>query len=206
MENKDNPLFFSAHLDDYQYSENLNAALNNTRSLGLSVPQFTVDFGFIPDLEVLYERAEDIVYLEKHDPKNLDNPPAFNCLHYAQQVWTGLQKFYNRPLLLTSGYVLGNGRKTFYEPLATLASRLEKPSDKRINLHVWVTLPDFTIVDPTLIFSLRFVGAANSQSAKDILIRNVREQHMREEHCYQPVLVGREYWDKASIKPYVFPS
>lgn len=186
---------------DYQYLDSFEQAIQNTKSFGLPIPRFAIDFSFSPDLELLYERVSETVYIEEHSQENQVYPRASNCIWYAQIVCASLEKFYKRPMMLTSGYVLGNNHKIFYSPLAALATRLRDKEQGLINLHAWVTLPDLTVVDATLSHALRAVGAEDSGLDEDIFIRNVQEQRAEQKFCYQPALVGPAYWEEADIRP-----
>lgn len=186
---------------DYQYLDNFDQAIQNTKDFGLPVPQFAIDFDFSPDLEQLHERVSETVYVEEHSQESRIYPRASNCFWYARIVCASLEKFYKRPLMLTSGYLLGKNHKIFHSLLAALEARLRDKKGGLVNLHAWVTLPDFTVVDATLIPALRAVGAEGSDSGKDIFIRSVREQRAEQKFCYQPVLVGPAYWEEAEIRP-----
>ena len=201
MNESNNPRF-SIVPGDYEYLDNFNQAICNTKNLQLRPPNFAVDFDFSPDLEELYRHVQKALLQEERDPKNETRPPAFNCILYARSMCVSLSKYYGKPMMLTSGYLIGEGRKTFYEPLAELEARLSTTTDSPINLHAWVILPDLTIVDVTLIPTIRAVRAEDRDLTNDILIKNMREQRAEDEFCYQPVLVGSEYWDKASMRPH----
>jgi hypothetical protein len=186
---------------DYHYLDNFDHAIQNTKNFGLPTPQFATDVNFLPDLDLLYERVSETVYIEEHSQEKRIYPRASNCIWYARIVCASLEKFYKRPMMLTSGYLLGNKHKIFYSPLDALETRLRDKKAGLIHLHAWVTLPDFTVVDATLIPALHAIGAKDIGLTQDIFIRNVRAQSAEQEFCYQPVLVGPSYWEKANIKP-----
>jgi hypothetical protein len=141
------------------------------------------------------------MYWEEHSQVGELYPWAGNSWWYAQSVCASLEKFYKRPMMLTAGYFLGQQHKVFYTPLEGLKARLLDKREAPINLHVWVTLPNFTVVDPTIIPALRVAGAEGCELEKDIFIRNVADQRADQKCCYQPVLVGPAFWEEAKIRP-----
>ena len=194
---------FSVHSNDYNYLENLNHAIRNTEELKLPIPDFAVDYSFRPDIEELGHFVLAVVRWAKHDERlaKLKLEPAFNCIIYAKIICNSLSELYGKSMMLTSGYLIREDGKIFYESLNELKSRCHSRIKTPINLHAWVTLPNLFIVDPTLIPSLRASGYKGSALEQDILIRNGLEQRAEDYISYQPVLVGSEYWDKADIQP-----
>lgn len=91
---------------DYQYLDNFDQAIQNTKNFGLPLPRFTIDLSFSPDLELLHERVSETVYIEEYSQQDRLYPRASNCIWYARIVCASLEKFYKRPMMLTSGYVL----------------------------------------------------------------------------------------------------
>jgi len=194
---------FSIHSNDYNYFENLNHAIRNTEELGLPISNFAVDTNFRPDMEELGYFVLSLVRRAKLDERlaKLKLEPAFNCIIYAQIICNGLSELYGKSMMLTSGYLIREDGKVFYESLSELKSRYYSKTKTPVNLHAWVTLPNLFIVDPTLIPTLRASGYKGSALEQDILIKNGLEQRVEDYISYQPVLVGSEYWDKAGIQP-----
>lgn len=184
---------------DYDYLYNLRLAADRTKQMGLESPYFVVDEDFKPDLQELSDYVQEVINNEIIAFGGRV-PLLGHCYLYSQLLCEHLERRYQRPMLLTSGHLIDQyiNSKVYFEAPGALRARLNRPPESKMHLHAWVTLPDLTIIDVTLTPVLKELAPHKYAKYGAFYFKNVRGQLPDHEFCYQPAVLGIEYWKRVS--------
>ena len=131
---------------------------------------------------------------------------AFNCFYFAFKTQEILRNELNIKSLLTLGSYSDKGVKLFYEPLMKLKYRLKNPNYKSngINLHGWLTLPDYSVIDVTVLSAILTASNSSGLDYRNFLYFNALEQNdSNKGYSYHPKLLGVDYLKKVELNPYL---
>jgi hypothetical protein len=192
--------------DEYNYQKYLELAFTNTKKVGLEVPSFQFDEIFKVYTTTLdsgkYIVREDIL---KVIDKSVYAFPmevlAFNCFSATELAHRTLKKELNIDSLITLGSFSTKGRKLFYESFQKLKYRINHKdySTPAINLHAWLTLPDYSIIDLTLVSALKFLKQLSEIPYNNIYFIDSKYQNKTSPYSYHPILVGFDYLNKIRL-------
>jgi hypothetical protein len=120
-----------------------------------------------------------------------------NCGHAHAEIYHLLDSF-GEQVYLTIGNVVINGKHSLKVTPEALVKELEKGECKGLmNMHVWLTLPDMSIMD----FTIRPNQDLNNNVHSDIesSIIYLRPDEVDQDHYYEPMLVGAEYLQRIGV-------
>lgn len=191
------------HTKEYDYISSFYQAQLNTRALKLNEPTFKFDEGYSSEIsgtvsEDIREVIHETVYSYSQEII------AFNCFDFALMAQRALKINLNLNTVLTLGSYSDSGTKLFYESLAKLKFRLRNPHYKSegINLHAWLTLADWRIIDVSILSALKLFGKFQEQDYRNFYYMNAKEQRDNNTLlAYHPILIGNDYLNKIHLKP-----
>lgn len=190
---------------EYDYNLHFNNAIENTKKLGLKLPNFTFNEEFSSEenntvREDIKQIIHESVYLYQQEVI------ALNCFYFAEEAKKSLKRELNIDSALTLGSYSDNGTKVFYESFKKLKYRLEhkKYATKGINLHAWLTLPDYRVIDVTILSALKLFGKFPETDYRNFYYLNALNQRRTGGFSYHPMLIGNEYISRINLKPKLF--
>lgn len=120
-----------------------------------------------------------------------------NCGHAHAEIYHLLESFDER-VYLTIGNVVINNQPWLKITPENLIKELEKGKSKdHMNMHVWLTLPDMSIMD----FTIRPNQDMNrniKNSIEDSIIYLAPDE-LDKDHYYEPMLVGARYLQRIGV-------
>ena len=184
---------------DFNYKENFEKAFVTSTRFGLKKLEFQSDGNFHFDRELI------LAFIDKHIFKKPISEIALKCFPICREL---SEKLYSELGILavpTLGYLItknyqGQTIKKFYEHKYFLKKRIDKDDNFSINLHCWLTFPNFYILDPTIKSTEIFVKGEFEKNYKLSFLVDGLQQNENSTYCYQPVLLGCEYYDRLKIK------
>jgi hypothetical protein len=185
---------------DYDYERNLNKALSNTKSFGLSIENFEIDLRVNVDIDSLLNVANETIYFRY--PRELI---AGRCHQMSMELSKAIKTKFNINSVVTSGYLIcnkgGDISKVFYEPLYFLRNRIGRKTNREFPIHCWVTLPNMVIVDVTVLSTLQTIGSSSHQTLdyRQSYFISGKIQSSKSEFCYQPIMVGNEFIESLNL-------
>lgn len=186
-------------LKDYDYKRNIQNAINNNKKLGIDIPKFEFDERFNIKPEII-DVLHDIIY--QHSWEEI----AGNCFSFTTLANQGLKERLNIQSLVTLGSFSDNGSKVCYESFRMLKFRLQNPNykTKGIKLHAWLTLPNYHIIDVSILSSLRLNNLDPNIDYRRFYYLDTLNQKKGDFFCYHPMLLGMDYLNKINTEPIIF--
>lgn len=189
---------------EYDYPLKFNQAIENNKKLNLDIPDFELDNKFNSDDED--GQIKEIIKSTIHNNifKYRQEELAFNCFPFAEKAQLALKQELNIDSILTLGSCSESGTKFYYESLRKLKYRLNNKDFEStgINLHAWLTLPNYKIIDVTIISALKFCGKHSNIDYRNFYYLNSLDQNADNTgYSYHPILVGNDYIKKINLKP-----
>lgn len=186
----------------YDYRLSFNKAIENTRDFGLDVPTMSFDEGFSSRKnDTVRQEIKEIIYNNIHQyPIEL---LAGNCFYFAEMAQVSLKRELNINSVFTLGSYSDKGVRLFYESLSKLKYRIRDKgySSAGIQLHAWLTLPDYGVIDVTIIPLLQLLGVHSVTKDEYLYYLDTSKQKRSEGFSYHPILVGSEYLRSINLKP-----
>lgn len=188
---------------EYDYTTHFNNAIENTKELNLDVPDFKFDNQF---KSFENETARNDIRNTIHNAvyKNQQELLALNCFYFAERAQISLKRELNINSVLTLGSFSDDGTKMFYESLKKLKYRLKHKEfvTNGINLHAWLTLPDYRIIDVTILSALKLFGKFPEIDYRNFYYLNSLNQNGNNGgFSYHPIFIGNDYLKKINLKP-----
>jgi hypothetical protein len=159
----------------------------------------TIKLGLKPDdlvTNLKLPTREDQIYACMAAFKSKENM-VNNCPHTAAVNEVLFENGFNTGQI-TIGHVSYNDEPEYHCTLESLSKELEIEAENIIDMHVWITFPDGTILDPTLFATFESQAGRLQNMSMDALIIStpceIPEFPINFE--YFPVLTGRDYLEK----------
>lgn len=175
------------------YEEEFEAALNRTKQWNLKVPEFKPsNQPAITNVSIEEFRLTAQRILGQYQPEQISQ----QCFQITGFMKDTLEEVLEVPLTITLGYVDFKHKPTFYTPVDELHALIATaPHFDSINLHAWLTTPNFEIIDLT--FGTTYSLVNNDPEPLGMLFCQ-HYSKFNEYMTYHPQLVGEEYLFKIS--------
>jgi hypothetical protein len=175
----------------YNYESNFIRAKRNHAYFHLERSDFQID----KKSEYLNESTKDFIagivqFSNKNDLRG-------NCIHVSEEFHRLLWQSFGVPSILTFGYIITEGKNLFYKEKDLIREDLKQriisgKYDKPAMIHAWLTLPDLTIIDPTI--------ETTYANNNEIVILDGSKQKKGDRHCYIPLYLNSEMMQASSLK------
>lgn len=186
----------------YNYRLQFNKAKKNTINFGLDVPTMSLDEDFSSKInDALRDDIKKVLNnnIYRYPIESL----AGNCFYYAEMAQVFLKRELNINSVFTLGSYSDKGVRLFYESLSKLKYRIKDKSysSAGIQLHAWLTLPDYGVIDVTIIPLLQLLGVLSVTKDEYLYYLDTSKQKRSEGFSYHPILLGSEYLSKIGLIP-----
>lgn len=172
------------------YMRAFKQAIRRTERIGLSVPPFEPRQGALLNEAALRDLAVatgDLVSRFGGDPRIL----AGQCLAMNVEFEELASEVLGIDAVFTIGAVRGTRGPMFGMPARKMTAIVRNgPASPLLNLHAWLTLPTYEIVDITLMTSMAVA------TGRDELTGHIVADHpanLRSDLRYRPTLVGTDF-------------
>lgn len=193
--------FKSRRVTGTGYEREFNESLVRTRKWGLNPPSFTPLQGRLLTSDVMVKIQE--CWISELSGCDYDDFSQ-RCFQVTGSLQEPLQELLGVPLFYTLGFVQEEGKgPIFHTELAQLKKlcRDEQPLN-HIDLHAWLTLPTYEVLDFTLLTTLGTL--LNTPELKGRAVAGHPEDFPGRPN-YHPQLVGDEFLFKSGLsQPIVF--
>lgn len=188
----------------YDYSHNFKKALINTEKLGLNqIDDFSrINSSYLPNYKqfIINEILNQVYSVKMLQLEDL----ALKCNLVSKELQEYLKIQFDINSVITIGNVYLDKLRKNYEPLSVLKKRLNnKDFDKPFSAHVWLTLENLDIIDLTIAPSIWLEkimsGIEPDRSDFERVLWISTEKFSKKLYVYEPLLVGYEYFDKATL-------
>lgn len=183
------------------YEKNLIQAQRYTDQLGLTPINFTYNPSFEQSTIVKKEVGEFLSqYFYTHKQLNLEHM-AGRCMIRSREAQEVLKKHFNIDSIITNGWVCDfNYIDTFQESKSIIEKRLKREYLGTIGFHSWLTLPNYDVIDVTILPYIWFRDDKKS-STESRYKGTLWSQPLieRKPFLYKPVFLGYEYFEKVPM-------
>lgn len=172
------------------YTDQFKQALERTASWGLPTPDIERWGQMTVTATDLKRHAMEFISLTGQTPFDMIG----RCVNASVLVHDLLRSRAIAEPLITIGNVAFKGRSQFEITEASLQSELQRgfnpeAPDETLNVHVWLTFPDMTCLDPTIKPSVAWHGKRRRlQREESILVLDGKTKNSKFE--FFPLLVG----------------
>lgn len=186
------------------YKNQFEIAKKNNEKLKLKIPEFIPNQTFKSyeqESKTVRNDIKEIIHNEVYCyPQEM---LALNCFDFAKLTSQKLKEYLGISSVVTIGSPIDNRKNSrlFFESLLLLKYRKWNKNfrTKGINLHAWIPLPDFFIIDITLLAALKYFNLYPEKDYRSFYY--VHESMNRQGHfSYQPILLGTEYLNQIDLK------
>lgn len=131
------------------YREQFDGAMEKSKSWDLKVPDIPMNADTLLDLKELHEMFH---FQASQEQWSFPYDMAGNCIDRHFQVWGWFKLALKLETFLTIGDVLINGKPRYNATYEELRFELDNPADSTriFNAHVWLTFPNYGILDVVL--------------------------------------------------------
>lgn len=167
------------------YICHFNTAIEQTKSLGLKVD--------IIENNSKIPTRDDIIYASITAFSSKANM-AHNCVHTGAVNDVLIRNGFNSGHI-TIGYLSYDNELEYHCSVETLKREIDSDSEEVVPMHVWITFPDGTILDPTLMATFeKEAGRLDQRDIKQLpFISPCDFPDLPIDIEYFPLLVGKDY-------------
>lgn len=193
--------------EEYNYKRMFERAIKNTKDLGLRTSYFQPNNNFkSSSINGSVDENINAIISKNILQKFLQEQIMNNCFYFSELAQYFLKAELNVDSILTLGSVGYKGQKIFYESFKKLKYRFNNKNfkTKGLNLHAWLTLPDYSIIDISILSTFKYCYEEFFRCDYRYFYY-LKTQYQDESTLipHFPILVGNDYIHNISLDPII---